>query len=302
MEIVKAKYGLEITPVAAHRKVVHAATSLKIIEANDPLLDAIYEKLIAPYFPRDDRDECQAIRNYLAQNDANREKKIRYYVVAALRKGALVGTTIFSFVGGSRFCMMNGQYTSVLPEERRQHLAQTLSEHRVKVARAAARDFGYRTLDLSVITLATAQNNPDDSNGAHSSNGSNGAHSSNGSNGSNGSNSSNGSNGSNGSHAFVVSPDPTMLRKIWHSFGHDWVDFPFVQLPIADGKKALRALLGVKRHSSKYIQREHLTKDEMKCIIDACNYFRVSQAPNESYPEYQEMLNFLERNPEISIG
>jgi hypothetical protein len=297
MEIVKAKYGLDLTPVAAQRKVLHADTFLKIIEADDPLLSAIHEKLIAPYFPVDDRDECRAIYNYLAQNDANREKKIRYYVVAALRKGALVGTTVFSFVGGNRFCMMNGQYTSVLPEERRQHLAQTLSDHRVKVAKAAARDFGYRTLDLSVITLATAQNG---ANGANGSNGTNGSH---GANGSNGSHAANGSNGSNGSHAnFENSPDPTMLRKIWHSFGHDWVNFPFVQLPIADGKKALRALLGVKRHSSKYIQRDYLTKDEMKCIIDACNYFRVSQAPNESYPEYQEMINFLERNPEISIG
>lgn len=299
MEIVKAKYGLDLTPVAAHRKVVHADTSLKIIEADDPLLKAIHEKLIAPYFPQDDRDECQAIHNYLAQNEANREKRIRYYVVAALRKGALVGTTIFSFVGGNRFCMMNGQYTSVVPEERRQHLAQTLSDHRVKVAKAAARDFGYRTLDLSVITLATSQDNSNGSNGANNLNGSNG---SNGKNGSHGKNGSNGANGSNGSHAFAVSPDPTTLRKIWHAFGHDWVNFPFVQLPIADGKKALRALLGVKRHSSKYIQRDYLTKDEMKCIIDACNYFRVSQASNESYPEYQEMIEFLERNPEISIG
>lgn len=264
MEIVKAKSMLELNTAAAHQRGIQGDTSFKTLSPDDPLLKVIYDELIAPFFPDDERDEYDAIQSYLAQNEANRKKNIQYYVVAALRGGHLIGTTIFSFVGCHGFCIMNGQYTTVVPEERRQHLAKMLSNHRVELAHEAAREFGYRTLDLSIITLAETQN---------------------------------------GSHAFdAPSPDPTTLRKIWHAFGHDWINFPFTQLPLADGKKCSRALLGVKRHSSQYLQRNYLNTQEMKCIVDACNFFRVSKAPNAAYPEYLEMIKHLEQHPEFRIG
>jgi GNAT superfamily N-acetyltransferase len=235
---------------------------LKSVGADDPLLRRIYEKLLVPFFSSNDRDDYQALNTYLADNDANWEKRIQFYVIAALRNGALIGTTIFSFIGYDHLCLMSGQYTSVVPEERGQNFGRTLSNYRVKVAQDAARRFGYQALDLSIVTLTEPQN---------------------------------------GHHKFHVPPstDLNALKKIWHNLGYEWVDFPFIQLPLADNKRSSPALLWLQPHSHQYRRRNFLTKVEMKEIIDACNYFRISKAPNADYPEYQRMMDVLEQQPQI---
>ena len=206
-------------------------TVFKSVAAGDPLLDLIYEQLIFPFFPSNDCDERRAIDIYLANNKVNRKKRIQYHVVAALKNRALIGATIFSFIGCENVCFMNGQYTAVMPEERRKHLAKMLSNYRVEIAQLEARRFGYPALDLSIITLASSQNR---------------------------------------SVAFPnpASPDLATLQKIWRDFGHGRIHFPFVQLPLAESKASSPALLGIKRHSDRYLHRDYLTKEEMKCIVD----------------------------------
>lgn len=264
MGLEEAKLSLREKADSNHPAPVSDDTSFKLVVPDDPLLDLVYEQLILPFFTDNERDERHAIYTYLAHNEVNREKKIQYYVVAALKNGRIIGTTIFSFIGSKNFCFMNGQYTSVVPEERRQHLARRLSDYRVKMAQVEAKRFGYRALDLSIISLSNSQN------------------------------------GSSVSHN--SSPGLATLQKIWRGFGHERIDFPFIQLPLADGKASSPAFLRVKRHSDYYLGRNYLTKEEMKCIVDACNYFRISKAPNTFYPEYLEMLVFLERHSRIKIG
>jgi GNAT superfamily N-acetyltransferase len=238
---------------------------LDVENASDPLLDLICDKLILPYFPHDDRDERDAIGTFLALNDENRWRKIQYRVIAALRGNALVGTTIFTFFGCDGFCFMNGQYTSVMPSERGRGLAKALSYHREKAAQEMARRFGYRDLDFTIITLANPQNGsarPDMS----------------------------------------QSPNHKVLQAIWLRWGHDLIDFPYIQLPLADGKAPLsNVLLGIKRYSDRYKARDYLTAGEMRRILEACNHFRFSQKPNEQYPQYIAMLNLLECRPQTRI-
>jgi hypothetical protein len=240
-------------------------THLRMVGHADPLLSLIYEKLLVPFFSNNERDEYQAINTYLADNDANLKKKIQFYVVAALKNNTLIGTTIFSFMGCNHFCLMSGQYTTVVPEERGQYIGRALNNYRVKIAQTAARQFGYRTLDLSIVTLTEPQN---------------------------------------GSREFCSpsSLDLITLQKIWRSLGYQRIDFPFIQLPLADEKSSSQALICIKRHSSQYSRRNFLTKEEMKYIIDACNYFRISKKPNASYPEYQLMMDVLEKHSQIRIS
>jgi hypothetical protein len=238
---------------------------LRVDDPADPLIDVIHRNLIAPNFPSDDRDSPEAIRTFLRWNRANRKRKIAYHVVAALRGGAPIGTTIFSFTGCERFCFMNGQYTSVVPPERRRRLAQLLSDYRVSLAQAEAIRFGYSALDFSVITLADPRTvciREDER----------------------------------------YAPSPAIVKRMWRGFGHAAIDFPFVQLPLADGNKALAEVeLGIKIHSEAYRDREYLTSGEMKCILEACNCFRVSKGANSSYPQYRAMLDFLDRHPVTRI-
>src|SRR5229473_6505035 len=145
-----------------------ATSLLTVDDPNDPLLEDIYCKLILPYFPNDDCDAPHGFRTFLALNNENQKKKTQYYVVAALKGSKLIGTTIFSFVGCETFCFMNGQYTAVLPEERRQNLAKTLSDRRVQVCQAEAERFGYDELDFTIITLADPRTDSEQPNG-HSS-------------------------------------------------------------------------------------------------------------------------------------
>ena len=92
------------------------------------------------------------------------------------------------------------------------------------------------------------------------------------------------------------------LQMIWRGWGHELIDFPFVQLPLADNKHCLvNVLLGIKPHSDKYKHRDHLTIQEMKCVIDACNHFRISTTPLSLHSEYRQMLDFLERHPNTKI-
>jgi hypothetical protein len=242
-----------------------AISLLRVNDPNDPLLDDIYSKLILPNFPHDDRDAPQSFRTFLALNDENRAKKTKYHVVAALKGSTLVGTTIFTFNGCDTFCFMNGHYTAVLPEERRQNLAKTLSDHRVQVCQMDAKCFGYQELDFTIITLADARTGCESPNGDSS-------------------------------------PSPETLKMIWRGWGHELIDFPYVQLPLADNQNCLvNVLLGIKPHSERYKHRDYLTTPEMKCVIDACNYFRLSTTPLSSYPEHREMFEFLERHPNTRI-
>ena len=238
---------------------------LAVETPSDPLLDQICEKLILPYFPYDDRDERDAIGAFVALNDTNWRKKIQYRVIAAVRGSSLVGATIFTFFGCDGFCFMNGQYTSVMPEERGRGLAKTLSGYREEAAQAMAHEFGYRELDFTVITLANPQNGLARSDTARA-------------------------------------PGHKTLQAMWLRWGHHLIDFPYVQLPVADGKASLSdVLLGIKRYSDQYRSRNYLTAGEMKCILEACNYFRLSNTPNDKYSQYQAMLDLLRRRRQTKI-
>jgi|GEM_PF-6160601 len=238
---------------------------LSLDDPSDPLLDDICNKLILPYFPDEDRDGRDAIGAFLSDNNANRERKIQYRVVAAVKGATLVGATIFTFFGYDGFCFMNGQYTSVMPSERGRGLAKTLSCYREATAQTLARNFGYSELDFTIITLANPQNSPE-------------------------------------CLKEPGCPNHRTLQAIWRRWGHDLIDFPYVQLPLADGKAGLSdVLLGIKRYSDRYRERDYLTASEMKNIIDACNYFRLSKTPNERYPQYRAMLDFLRRRPQTRI-
>ena len=134
-----------------------AAISFRLLSNRSPLLNVIHKTLLVPYFAEDDRDNKGALHTYLAQNHENYGNRVQFYVVAAVKRRRVVGTTIFAFFGWKDFCIMSGHYTAVLPEERGKHLSSQLDDLRQRIASQTAKRFGYAGLDLSVISIPIAR-------------------------------------------------------------------------------------------------------------------------------------------------
>lgn len=151
---------------------------------------------------------------------------------------------------------MSGHYTVVLPKERGQHLATWLDRYRQEIATVTAKRFGYDALDLSVVTMPVL----------------------------------------NGPISVTRSARSAALlnvEKIWRHLGYRQLNFPLIQVPLADGKKATSQSLWIKRHTQLYLERDYLLKHEVEFIIEASNYFRQSKAPLTCYPGYSLMKKFL---------
>ena len=235
---------------------------LRLVDHEDPMLDVVYRSLVAPFFSVNDRDSCEAIQSYLLQNEANRKKRIQFYVAAALINRIPVGATIFAFFGWDDFCLMSGHYTAVLPEARGKHLATRLDEFRLRVAGNAAEGFGYAGLNSAVITIpvsndvrAISEGNPLDEAGA--------------------------------------------VENVWRHLGYRQVDFPFVQLPLSDEKQASPQSLWIKQYNRH--ERDHLPGNQMQRILEACNYFRRSEEHIDSYSEYRAMIELLRNMSEVRV-
>lgn len=241
-----------------HRSESAEQIVLKLIDPGDPVLRVIYHRLLLPFFSANDRDSCEAIYSYLTQNKSRRQRRIRFYVAAAFKNANPIGTTIFGFFGWDDFCLMSGHYTAVLPEERGKHLGTKLDSYRQEIAQITAQRFGYRGLDLSVITVPSSNN------------------------------------ASGGAPA-----DFSPAEKIWHHLGYKRLDFPFVQLPLADEKSSSPQTLWIKRDIPPFGERGYLSKEQVKRILEACNYFRQSKGPLEFYSEYRSMLDFLFNTSQI---
>lgn len=234
----------------------------KEIGPGDPVLDLIYGTLLVPFFSDNDRDSCRDLHAYLSQNEVNRRKRIKFHIVAALVDTVPIGTTIFAFFGADDFCLMSGHYTAVLPGERGKHLATRLDRSRQEIATITARCFGYDALDLSTVTMPLF-NKVTDVNRSMSS-------------------------------KAVINAE-----KIWKHLGYHRLDFPFIQLPLAEKKKPTSHSLWIKRHTQCFLERDFLSRDEMQFIIEASNYFRRSRTALTSYPEYTLMVEFMQNHRQL---
>ena len=236
---------------------------VRLADAADPLLRQIYADLIVPYFSFNERDSFAAIRSYLNQNSHNETNHVRFYVGVALRKSMPLATTIFAVFGSPELSIMAGHYTAVRPEERGKKLARRLDAYRELMATAAVQSFGYDRLDLSVITIprTLAGKMTDQS----------------------------------FPREFLQS------EKVWRRLGYRRLDFPFVQLPLADDTHCSQQTIWLKPHSSQLAGRDFLWPCEVKRVVDACNHFRDSQRSLDSYSEYRAMLRSLSLGHRIKI-
>lgn len=90
--------------------------------------------------------------------------------------------------------------------------------------------------------------------------------------------------------------------KLWELAGFNRLDFDFVQLPLTDDKAVVTCFdLYIKPLSKKYIKKEFLNSNEMLPIINACQTFRVSDTPVETYIEYHNMLSQIDKKGKIEI-
>jgi hypothetical protein len=97
-------------------------------------------------------------------------------------------------------------------------------------------------------------------------------------------------------------PSPEALNMIWSRMGHFKLDFPFVQLPLNNAHASTTYLrLWIKPWSPRFIGRCELTAREMKAVLAAANYYRVSRGKLCDYVEYRQMLSQLKSMQHVSL-
>jgi hypothetical protein len=92
------------------------------------------------------------------------------------------------------------------------------------------------------------------------------------------------------------------LQRLWRLQGFRRLDFPFIQLPLRDDLQAITSFdLFFQPIADEFFLRTHLTKDEIRAIVDASYTFRDSTTGPSQYEEYHRMQLYIDTKKSIPI-
>lgn len=92
------------------------------------------------------------------------------------------------------------------------------------------------------------------------------------------------------------------LQRLWRLQGFRRIDFPFTQLPLRDDLQAITTFdLFFQPIAEEFRLRDHITKDEIRAIVDASYTFRDSTTEPSQYEEYHRMQMYIETQKRIPL-
>jgi hypothetical protein len=197
----------------------------------------------------------------LSANSKSTNRRVDYYIVAAMRRSFPVATTIFSFHDFDDFCFMKAEYTAVVTHERRQHTATYLCKLRERIVRETALSRGYLGLDCSIILVVDPEKLTPGS-------------------------------------PFNPIPHIPFWRSLgYRPLQFPFVQLPLAPGKCA----TTHLSLWIKAEGPRFRKRSFLTRDEMLCIVHGCNYLEYTATPNRHDPYLASMLAYLHRCPTTPI-
>lgn len=231
-----------------------------------PMTHRVYLEVLEPCFAgQEDFDDLEALETYLRWNvNTERRKQGRYFILALSLRDRPVAATMYAVLRCRGFLLLKAEYLAVRPELRGEGLGRLLCEAREAHSMRIAGEMGSTGLKLAVVYSRDSDAQLSDAPSRQR-----------------------------GTNA---------LGRFWRSAGYHRVEFPYVQLPVADGRQPVRHLvMWLKTWSSTVTPGGEVPAETLHDIIAASNYYRTSKGDNTDYPAFHEMVAWIVQRGSASL-